>query len=110
MVRRNEKSPVTVSYSNRAMYGGFSSGKTKTPGRKNSLLSVILADKTGLKMSDSVRIRQTFRLRNMRSFWWPETIIRRDGSESKMSTRALLTLAHFHFFVSFINYCLSINY
>ena len=65
---RNEKSPITVSYSNRAMYGGFSSGKTKTPGRKNFLLSVIHTDKTGLEMSGSVRIRQTFLFRNMRSF------------------------------------------
>ncbi len=80
------------------MYGGFSSGKEKTPGRKNCLLSALDQDKTWLEMSGSVRFGQTDRFQIA---VWIEA-----GKEGKnhLSRRrhAALQSTKKHFLLSFI--------
>ena len=111
------KSPVTVSYSNWAMYGGFSSGKTKTPGRKNFLLSVLMSIKQDWNdqiRSNSDRRSGTSKIRSCSH----QNLSFTSGPEGrKMRSNAFLTFSHFKKFPSKFNYwgpkkggSLSINY
>jgi hypothetical protein len=57
---RNKKSPVTVVKTVTGLCkGGSLLRKTKTPGRKNSLLNVSDKDKTRVERSDSVKYHQS---------------------------------------------------